>query len=82
MGDLCLVYLIGEKADRVLDAFRFEVLEHARLSKGGVATKGDAFRQMLNPAGYIAELGTSVGISTFSAMNVVHIRHCSGGMSP
>jgi hypothetical protein len=36
----------------------------------------------MNPAGYIAELGTSVGSTAFAGMNFVQIRHCKGGTSP
>jgi hypothetical protein len=35
-----------------------------------------------NPAGYIAELRTSVGIAAFSGLNFVQMRHCKGGTSP
>lgn len=36
----------------------------------------------INPAGYIVELGISVGTPAFSGLNFVQIRHCKGGMSP
>lgn len=36
----------------------------------------------MNPAGYIVELGVSDGITAFSGLNFVQIRHCRGGMSP
>ncbi len=36
----------------------------------------------INPAGYISELGTSVGTTALSRLNFVQIRHCNGGMSP
>jgi hypothetical protein len=36
----------------------------------------------INPAGYIGELGASVGIAAFAGLYFVQIRHCTGGMSP
>ena len=36
----------------------------------------------INPAGYIPELGTSVGTAAFAGLNFVQIRHCKGGRSP
>lgn len=36
----------------------------------------------INPAGYIAEPGTSVATAACSGLNFVQIRHCNGGMSP
>ena len=35
----------------------------------------------INPAGYIVELGISVGTRAFSGLNFVQIRHCKGGTS-
>jgi hypothetical protein len=36
----------------------------------------------INPRGYIAELGTSLGILPFAGLNFVQIRNCKGGTSP
>ena len=36
----------------------------------------------MNPAGYIAELGISVGILAPSGLYFVQMRHCKGGTSP
>jgi hypothetical protein len=42
----------------------------------------DVRRFHMNPAGYIVELGISVGTTAFSGLNFVQIRHCKGGTSP
>jgi len=47
VSHLSLEYLIGGKADPVLDALQFEIPTHPRLRKGGVATKCDAFGGLL-----------------------------------